>query len=70
MRVYVLIAQQTSGIAEPPRVQCCSLCSVLPCTALCIQHRVGQGSVKVDSHLTFVLSSCQWIQAIFSYTNI
>ena len=53
MRVYVLIAQQTSGIAElPPRVQCCSLCSVVHCTAQCIQHRVGQGSVNLDSHLT------------------
>ena len=53
MRVYVLIAQQTSGIAElPPRAQCCSLCSVVHCTAQCIQHRVGQGSVNLDSHLT------------------
>ena len=53
MSVNVLIAQQISGVAEPPRVQCCSLCSVpLHGTAQCIQHRVGQCSVNVDSHLT------------------
>ena len=50
--VYVLIAQQILWVAEPPRVQCCSLCSVVHCTAQCIQHRVGQCSVNVDSHRT------------------
>ena len=73
MRVYVLIAQQTSGIAELPlRVQCCSLCKVVHCTAQCIQHRAGQCSVNIDSNLThYVLSSCQSIQAtLFIYQHI